>query len=241
MDIEYKCGTTPDFMYYADTIHDMFKGRGKSTDDVRPQLNNIMNPTVNSFISTNSDGDVTSPSDIEPQTENYIENLCDLPSSGFEYTYNQVMNDYKSKKLLQEVQEAYNLQDVMIISGIDDEKTDLVKNTPERNYIANFILNFFIPNYKNQEAGFVFDAGNGKLPYIFNNIEQCETCKTALTIADSAGTTLDDPNNISSKKKSEKALSKLNRWKEPLFPVDTEGRCIYSITSNFFTEDKLKL
>jgi hypothetical protein len=191
-----KCTVTPKFMYYADTIHDMFKGRGNSPDDVRPQLNQIMNQDVSAYVKTETKGDVTSPSDIEQQTEKHIEKTCDLPVDAFEFTYNEVMNDYKDKKLLQEVQDAYNLQDVMIISGIDDEKTNLVKNTPERNYIARFILNFFIPDYKNQDVGFVFDAGTGKLPYIFNNIEQCETCKTALTIADSAGTSLNDPSNI---------------------------------------------
>ena len=235
------CTETPEFMYYADTIHDMFKGRGKSTDDVRPQLNKIMGPNVSDWVNKESQGDVTSPSDIEQQTEKHIEKTCGLPVDAFEFTYNEVMNDYfDGEKLLQEVQYAYTLQDVMIISGIDDEKTNLVKNTPERNYIARFILNFFIPGYKNQDVGFVFDAGTGKLPYIFNNIEQCETCKTALTIADSAGTSLDDPSNTSSKKQSEKSLSKLNRW-TALFPVNGDGNCEYNITSNYFTRGELEL
>jgi hypothetical protein len=235
-----KCPVTPDFMYYADTIHDMFKGRGNNTDNVRPQLNKIMHSDVTAYVKKESKGDVTSPSDIEQQTEKHIEKTCDLPVDAFEFTYNEVMNDSNDQTLLQEVQDAYNLQDVMIISGIDDEKTNLVKNTPERNYIARFILNFFIPGYKNQDVGFVFDAGTGKLPYIFNNIEQCETCKTALTIADSAGTSLDDPSNTSSKKKSEKSLSKLNRW-TALFPLDTNRNCEYNITSNHFTKDILRL
>ena len=72
------CTETPEFMYYADTIHDMFKGRGKSTDDVRPQLNKIMGPNVSDWVNKESQGDVTSPSDIEQQTEKHIEKAIQL-------------------------------------------------------------------------------------------------------------------------------------------------------------------
>ena len=238
----------PDFMYYADTIHDMWPvNKTTRGEDVRSKLDNIMPPSVEQYLRDKTGGKVTA-SKIEPDTEKFIAENYMLPNESINVTYKQIMDDYRAGRqggpLLESVKNAYGLTDVLVISGIDEKGESLTKNTPERNYIANFILNFFIPDYKSQEAGFVFDASQGKLPYIFYNIKQCETCKTALTFADSAITSTDDADDNITKKsgndKFNKSLSKLNRW-SVLFPPNKDNQFLYPVTSNLFTKDKLQL
>ena len=229
----------PDLMPIADNIHDYFKERGNANLDIRDELNKVMPPNVTEFIKQLSENYITSPSNIEPQTERYIEQKYNLPSDGFNLTYKEIMNDFSipGNPLSNSVAEAYGLQDVLIISGIDESGVDLTKDSPERNYIANFILKFFNPEYTNEDVGFIFDASSGKLPYIFFNIDQCETCKTALTIADSAPTSVDDVEDIKKKKKkSEKSLSKLNK-SSFIFPPTVDGEYLYTITSNYWMPD----
>ena len=207
----------PEFMYYADTVHDMWPvNKTARGEDIRKQLNKIMTPTVEDYLYNKTGGKVTA-SKIEESTERFIEQRYNVPSEGINLTYSQIKADYRAGKqggpLLEKIKNAYGLTDVLVISGIDEKGETLTKNVPERNYIANFILNFFIPDYKSQEAGFVFDASQGKLPYVFYNIKQRKTCKTALTFADSAGTSLDDADNTITKKsindKFNKSLSNL--------------------------------
>ena len=238
----------PEFMYYADTVHDMWPvNKTARGEDIRFKLNNIMTPSVEQYLHDKTGGKVTA-SKIEDSTEKFIEEKYSLPSNSFNLTYSQIMDDYRAGKqggpLLEKVKNSYGLTDVLVISGIDEKGESLTKNTPERNYIANFILNFFIPDYKSQEAGFVFDASQGKLPYVFYNIKQCETCKTSLTFADSAITSTDDADDNITKKsgndKFNKSLSKLNRW-SVLFPPNKDNQYLYPVTSNLFTKDKLQL
>ena len=222
----------PDFMYYADTIHDMYPVSNSSRgENIRPYLDKIMPPNVQAWldsqinINIKTNSKVTA-SNIELSTEKYIEDSYPLPSiknDGIKLTYSDIMNDYKDRKLLSMVEMLRGDKDVLVISGIED-KVDISKDSPERNYIANFILNFFISDYKNQNVGFSFDAAKGKLPYIFHNISQCRTCNTALTYADSANTS--EP----------KSLSKLNQT-DVIFPQDKNGDYVYPVTSNFFTKD----
>lgn len=223
----------PDLMYYADTIHDMYPVSNSSRgENIRPYLNKIMNPTVETYLQSNTGGKVTA-SNIEHSTEKYIEEILGLPNiknNGIKVTYSDIMKDYKKGELLNMVETLRGDKDVLVISGIEDNN-DIQKDLPERNYIANFILNFFISDYKNQNVGFSFDASKGKLPYIFWNITQCRTCNTALTYVDSANTS----DSIS--------LSKLNQT-DVIFPQDGDNcneNYVFSVTSNHFTKNRFQI
>ena len=71
----------PEFMYYADTVHDMWPvNKTARGEDIRFKLNNIMTPTVEQYLHDKTGGKVTA-SKIEDSTEKFIEEKYSLPSN----------------------------------------------------------------------------------------------------------------------------------------------------------------
>ena len=198
---------TPSYELLAklDTVHDFWKQRGKQGQDddddddeqnetklaqVQSKITTLLGGRdINSILSNLTNNNVKSAtSDYERKVEKYYESdfaVDDLYADcREEITFEEIISSVDNFKDLYYDNQLVN---ILEISSRDGRSFGNLSQ-PEKNRIANFVLNFMFYRASPRLCHFMFDGKAGIIGKIFRDIEQSVQLMTPQNIADSAPT-----------------------------------------------------